>query len=277
MKLNTNKKILFLSFLVLALFSIFVCGQENSKKATQNDDSAKQRAKEIITEAQKAISKKTDVSKLKSVFISFEGTFDGGVEIKEKNDLSIVFPNKVRIDRFFDTGQAKGTTIFKLNENVYAEQTEAVQNGKNVSKFRKAEDPKDEGLRFIKSESSNMLLPIILGFPWYAPLEFSYVGVAEAENVKADVLEAISATGVKYQLLFGRDSHQLLMMIKSRTTTDNKPVAVKYFFSDYKENSGLNIPHKITIQGDKTFEEKNIKNFKINPEFNSDLFVIKDK
>jgi hypothetical protein len=81
--------------------------------------------------------------------------------------------------------------------------------------------------------------------------------------------------------LFDQKSHRLLMMAKI-FIEDGKTYERNFYFSDYKENSGLMIPHKFTVKGvtssgTDVFIESNLKILKINPEFDAKIFEIKDK
>lgn len=278
---------------LLTLFSaIFFClfsvsavlaqgGKDGERKA--DDPQAKLHAKEILAKARNAISSKIDVSKIKTFYLAIDGVFNGGVELIEIYELNIALPDKINFFETIDYGTGKATTSQILNNNKSSVQQDSTSgNGaKSRSSFKKIDSPDDAWLKVIKLETSERLLPIVLDFPFINVSEFRYLGVAVSETGKADVIETVSANNETFRLLFDQKSYRLLMMVKI-FTDEGKSFERNFFFSDYKENSGLMVPHKVTVKGvtsrgTELFIESNLRALKINPEIPAKTFDVKDK
>jgi hypothetical protein len=66
------------------------------------------------------------------------------------------------------------------------------------------------------------------------------------------------------------------MMVETWKNQENKQIEKKFFYSDYKEFSGIKLPTKIKIErSGKLVEERTIKSVKINPQFKANLFEVK--
>ena len=271
-------------YLILMLFiPLVVFGQKDSSdNLSPKDEKNRVRADEILSAARKAISKKTDVTKLKNFFLSVEGTFNGGIEIPQELEYFVEQPDKIRYNQFHRNKIWDSSFIQKLNDGVYGEEEESINKGTKVkSKSRKSLDPEEPNLLSLKVNTEIELLPFTLNVFRLMPLDLKFVGVAESENGKADVLEATDPQNGNFKLLFDRNSHLLLMMIRNYTIED-KQIERKFYYSDYREDSGLFVPHKITVQGNTDigtdlFIESNLKKIDTNPVFKPDVFEIKDK
>jgi hypothetical protein len=63
--------------------------------------------------------------------------------------------------------------------------------------------------------------------------------------------------------------------MKEAAATPPKMVEYRMFFGDYREVSGISLPHRITRgTGDKTTEEWEIKDYKVNPSIKPDRFKV---
>lgn len=283
MKTNIPKPKLYVLFILFGIISVVVFAQEKKPDITkQNDELAKKRAKEVIAEARKAINSKIDASQLKNFYLSFEGTANYYKEMPEKHQFSITMPDKINHTFSTEWEYGKGFRTLKLNRNISSIQEAWISSSGSGSRsdYKKSENPDDKNLKYLKLETSLVLLPIILDFA-FIPVEFRYAGVAESESGKADVLETVLPDNIIYKLLFDQKSRWLVMMVKT-FIDEGKPTDRKFYFSEYREDSGLIIPHKtimtgISSRGTNIFVESNLKVFKINPEFKPDTFEIKDK
>lgn len=271
-----KSRILSLSFFV----TFIICLAVAYTNAQQNNETqSKIRAQEIMKSAREAIRLKTTPSKLLSIYISFEGLRDEGVELPERNELEVTLHDKIRYSSVIETKVAKAILVKKLSDDHYKMEVNNLHSRLGISSSAKtASGKEDVNIKNLRLETSEMLLPFVVDF-LFMPLEFKYIGVAESDIGKAYVLEAKTADKEQYQLLFDQKSHLLVMMVKSFTNDEEKAVEHRFYYTEYKENNGMLIPHKVTIegQGEKYFVERKLTGFKINPEFTPDTFEIKDK
>lgn len=120
-----------------------------------------------------------------------------------------------------------------------------------------------------------------IGFPVFfysgAELDFVYLGVAKAGEQRADVLGTALAGDYKIKLFFEQGTSQLLMMIADFVDAKTEEsIEHKYFFSDYREESGINFAHKIVVhENGEIVEERSIKKIELNPKLEADFFDVK--
>ena len=158
----------------------------------------------------------------------------------------------------------------------------------------------------IRSEFARMSLGLLLTTTANFPVEYAFAGEAEAPEGKADVIDVKGPSGFAARLFIDQTSHRPLMLtykgkqprVMMHTTRSSGPpseadvekrikdseaeaakapdVEYQLRFSDYKEVSGISLPHKISkgIEGD-TSEEIEFKKFKINPTIKPEKFVKK--
>ena len=63
--------------------------------------------------------------------------------------------------------------------------------------------------------------------------------------------------------------------MKEAAATPPKMIEYRMFFADYREVSGISLPHRITRgTGEKTTEEWEIKDYKVNPNIKADRFKV---
>ena len=129
----------------------------------------------------------------------------------------------------------------------------------------------------------------------------TYVGEAEAEDGKADVVEVQPEGLTPMRVFFDERTHLPLMLtyeapemrmmfrqrggpppdpeeIRRRMAEPPKMVTHELRFSDYKEVDGILLPHQMTQSvGGKPFEEWTVSEFKVNPNLKSDAFAKKGK
>lgn len=120
-----------------------------------------------------------------------------------------------------------------------------------------------------------------LGFPVFLfpseKLSFEYLGVAKSGDQNADVLATSIADNYKIKLFFDQKTRRLLLMsarfVEPKT---GEEIEHKYFFSDYKEENGINFAHKVMIhENGEIIEERDIKKVELNPKLESKFFEVK--
>lgn len=157
-------------------------------------------------------------------------------------------------------------------------------------------------LQRLRDEQALYLLQILLTVPASYSVDFTYAGEAEAEDGRADVIDARGAGGFSARLFFDKESHRLLLLsyqepapqqiVMSRDakgTMTARPnmqtpgatpptVEVQWRFSDYRAEEGILVPHLITRgKGGKIDQELELKSFRVNPSFKPDNFTAKQK
>ena len=160
-------------------------------------------------------------------------------------------------------------------------------------------DGEAQALRNQRADMARFTLAFLLTTPPAMPLEFTYGGEAEADDGKADVIDAKGPGSFEARLFFDKKSHRPLMltyrgvaprMIMQTRRGDGPPpgasapdpmpppqiVDIELFFDDYRVVDGVLLPHHLSRSVDgKPAEEMTFKTIKINPVFRPDAFTAK--
>ena len=142
-------------------------------------------------------------------------------------------------------------------------------------------------------------LALLLTPPPAMPLEYAYGGEAEADDGKAEVVDAKGPGAFTARLFFDKSSHRPLMlsyrgaaprMIMQTRRGDGPPPAaghapelpppqivdIQLFLDDYRMVEGVLFPHHLSRSIDgKPSEEMTFKTIKVNPAFKPDAFTAK--
>lgn len=293
-----REKVLIVLFIaVVAVAELFpnVSAQEAADKAQQ-----------ILAAARSAIGGE----KLKSLqSLTLEGEFRrtmGPMEMSGSANIDMLMPDKIlKTETMVMMGSMEITRLEALNGDKAWEDQQTNGGGGMVMIRRggKAGDPKGAE-DMIRGEALKTALGFLLTPPSSLPTTFSYAGEAESPDGKADVLNAKVPVGPALQLYFDQKSHRLLMLTykgkrpRVLTHTGGAPpteeelqkrmkeseeeaakqpdVEYQTRFSNYKEVSGIWLPHTISkgIESE-TNEELTITKVKINPSLKPEKFVKK--
>jgi hypothetical protein len=146
-------------------------------------------------------------------------------------------------------------------------------------------------------DASRLALALLMRADAVNPLELTYAGEAEAEDGKADVLEA-KFQNASFRVFVDKASHLPLMMSwrepaprfqtiqrqpgapppsqEARERAEKAPpklADIELFLSDYKKVDGVMLPHTFRRAMDGTVvEEWTIAKYKVNPAFAADTF-----
>lgn len=272
---------------VVSLLISFFCFSAFAQKS----DFQNPKAQEILKKAKQALSKKIDLSAAKSFTANYESSSrvaynDKILEANGNNELNLSSFDKIRAKKSFQHSAN--------NKPTNTEQQESILNGEkfffntNVFKidgekidFNVKSNVDENQLKKMKeslrAEVFYLFFPITLDASWYFPMNFTYVGIAEAKDGKAEILELVSPNKKNYRLFFDAKTYLLLMMTESWTNKENKSFENRYFFSDYREKDGLLVATKIIVEKNgKVTEEKTIKDLKVNPTFKPNFFDVKE-
>lgn len=269
-------KTILVCLLLIVVIGIAYPQQDQSADISKKTD----KANEILQAARKAFSKKTDISEVKSLTIISTGqsqltTELGSTDGTNKIETNFIFPDKIH--RIFDgihSTNSEITSFIVNGELVSYNSAFYTRNGEKINFDYYASKSQKELRAIVKRDAFFSVFPITLDSSWFTPLEFSYIGIAESKDGKANVLEAVSTAGTKYRLFFDVQTNLLLMMIVSRQDKD-KTIETKYFYSDYKEMDGLLVASKIVIRNNLRTEEILVKTLKVNPKFKDNFYDVK--
>jgi hypothetical protein len=258
--------------------------QDKSPAASNSQKSEPvKKAEQILQQAREAISKKIKIADVKSFTLgskSSELLFVAGKKIEGtvEEEYNFVLPGKIRHNFAGNYSTNQSITTAVLDGEKFSSKIDTFVEGKLVNYNLGASINKKEQISQLKHDAFIAFFPITLDASVYLLTEFNYVGVAEAKDGKAFVIEAVAPSKAKYRLFFDAATHLLLMMTESWTNGENKPSENKYFFSDYRDRDGLLVANKIvTERNGEVVKEKEIKTLKINPDFKADFFEVKEK
>lgn len=264
------------------LILLFIVCFANAQDKTLTVDVKENKAEQVLAKFHKVISKRVNVTDIKGFTIISEKSRELSVGARKisqtsKTETSFALPDKIRQKTLSNQSNTQQEENFTLSGSKFYSKLDVFVNGK-LQDFDISNFDKKSLISNLKSETFLLVFPMTLDASWYIPLEFSYVGIAESKDGKAEVIEAVSPGKVKYRLFFDTETHLLLLMTESWTNKDNKQNENKYYFSNYQEKDGLLVATKIiTERNGEVVEEKEIKDLKINPKFKSDLFEVKEK
>ncbi|MFN0112881.1 MAG: hypothetical protein ACKVZH_28815 [Blastocatellia bacterium] len=289
---------------LIVLFIAMVAVSELFPNVSAQD--AANKAEQILAAARTAIGGE----KLESLqSLSIEGDFRrtmGPMEMSGTAVVDMLMPDKVlRTETMVMMGNMEITRIEALNGDKVWEDQQTGGGGGMVMIRRggKAGDPKGAE-DMIRGEAMKTAFGFVLNTPSSLPMTFTYAGEAESPDGKADVLDAKVPVGPALRFYFDQKSHRLLMLtykgkrprvithqgggppseadlekrIKESEAEAAKQPDVEYQtrFSNYKEVSGIWLPHTISKSMEsETNEEFTVTKVKINPSLKPEKFVKK--
>jgi len=226
--------------------------------------------------------------------------------------LDLQFPDKMlRTDSVSPMGDATIVTETGINGDKLLRNSRTIGGGPNMiirmpGPPPAGSDAEAQAVRNSRAELTRLSLALLLTAPPSTPLEFSYGGEAEADDGKADVLDAKGPNNFVARLFLDKKTHRPLMLVYKgvaqgmvmRTQTSEGPrdpvrmeraaeraahdaaaappppiVDINMFFDDYEQVDGVWLPHHVTRSVDgKPTEEWTFKTIKVNPAFKPDTF-----
>lgn len=279
-----KKNILGLSIALLLTSSIF--GQDLDLK--------KQKARELLSKASEAVHIKKKVGEIKGLLIADAGFVQDDYTVQNrqiksesstKTELSYESPCKIRHQSEYDTknflagkqSDNQSMTEDVLNEGSFYRKMEGYVDGKKIDLPLKY-PTKEEGIANLKQSVFSKLFPILFDTSNCFPYDFSYIGIAESKDGRANVIEAISPYNITYRLFFDEKTNLLLMIIETSFNKENQKRERKYFYSNYKELDGFKVATVVKIEAEgKFFESREIKSLKVNLVFKPNTFQVREK
>ncbi len=265
------------------------------------------KAQQLIAQARAALGG----DKLKSVTsLSANGTYRrlmGGREMAGEVQFDLLLPDKmIRIETLNPIGNMEITRMEAINgDNVWMDQQTSGGGGAMVM-IRRPGGDSPQGLEMqknsIRSDFARTTLGLLLTTLSTFPVEYSYAGLADSPDGKADVLEVKGPNNFAARLFLDQKSHKPLLISyqsrKPRMITQTvqgqhrseeeikkqieeaearaaaEPmVEFQIYFNDYREVSGVSLPHRLTRSiENEVSEETEITKYKINPSIKTDRF-----
>lgn len=277
-----------------------------------NAQDAAGKAQELIALARKSLGGE----KLTSLqTLTAEGAYRrtmGEMEMTGDLVFEMALPDKMlKIETMRPFGDVEINRLEALNgDNVWEDQQQSGGGGNMVMIRRggRGGDPQQEKellRRMIRAEFARLSLGLTLAAPAGFPVEFNYVGEAEAPEGKADVLDLNGENNFKAKLFLDQKTHRPLMIsylgrkpvvmtrramggppseeeIKKNVKEDEEKavqapeVEFQIRFSEYKSVSGVMLPHKISKGIDnQTNEEIEFSKYKLNAPIKPEKFIKK--
>lgn len=286
------------SVLLLLVFTVATPAQGKlvSIAGQQNDEAARAVAERVLKQAREATRKDLKSAEIKGLIVNSrtevsepypEAILKARPQYRNQRtqgtvdeELGVSLPDKIRGKMEASYPSNQEILDRTLNGGRFARKSEVLVDGKPIN-FASNLGPKSEQEQIAEFKNSVFLtvFPIILDYSWYSPIGFRYIGVGEAKDTKADVIETMLSDGAKYRFFFDQQTHLLLLLIETWTSkSTNKEIERKYFFSDYRTEDGMLVAHKIVTETNKEVtEERELNRLQINPTFKPDYFAVKGK
>jgi hypothetical protein len=291
------------TFLILLLF-LTVVSSETLLNVEAQDASGK--VQQLLAQARAAIGGKKLASLGSLTATASYRRLLGDREMSGEIQFDLILPDKMmRTETMSPMPGAEITRIEAANgESAWSDQrSSGMGGGMIVFKRAGGDSPQDREMQAnaIRTELTRITLGWLLSSPSSVPLEFSYAGVAEAPDGKADVLEVKGPNGFSARLFLDQVSHKPLLLtytgkkprVITRTTAGphgkeemekaikadeaeigrQPDVEFQIRFSDHREVDGISLPHHLTRAVDgEVNEEWEISKFKVNPPLKPEKF-----
>ena len=271
------------------------------------------KAAELLAQARAALGGDAKLAKVKG--LSAAGTYQrevGDRQLSGELTIDLELPDKmVRTDSMNPMGDATIVMLQGINGDQLLRNSRTIGGGPGMV-FRVAPPPSGgdaeaQAVRNARADLARFALAFLLTAPSSTPVEFTYGGEAEADNEKADIVEAKGQGSFAAQIFLDKKSHRPLMMqyrgaapriVMQTQRADGPPdpnrpqhaadeaaaraagqqpppqiVDIQVFLDDYKQVDGILLPHHVSrsIAG-KPNEEWTFKTIKLNSTFNADTF-----
>lgn len=268
------------------------------------------RAEETLKQARAALGGEEKVRSVQSLTAlgKFRRTF-GERETSGEREVSFQLPDKyISTDTFAVGGLNTAVTSSKVLDGERASMAGRgqmiVMGGPSVSEEQKQAMYR----RTFRTEWARLLVGLLLTSPQSFPVEFKYAGEAEAEDGRADVLDATGPDNFAARLFLDKQTHLPLMLTyktqmrrvvggpggggtvqmrhgMSQAETDKmvkemadkagpaQEVEQQIRFSEYRRVGGLMLPHRISQGEDgQVREEWEVTKYEVNPRLKADTF-----
>jgi hypothetical protein len=285
-----------------------------TSQAVLADDS---RAEEVLKQARAALGGDERLQKIEGLNISgqYRRMF-GDRQMGGDREMSILLPNKYLVEDAMNPG---GLSTALINTRVLnGDRAWSSSSGGGGGMVFRIGGPGGQQLppeqmeaafrRSYQAEFTRYLLALILTAPASVPVEYTYVGESDVENIPAEVVDVIGPDKLAVRLFFEKNTHMPLLLsyrgpkprivtmtrtadkgakpedvkklrddAEKKMTADStaKPEEVDFYIqlSDYKKVDGVLFPYKFTfLTENEVSEEFEISKYQVNPKFKADKF-----
>lgn len=275
------------TLLCVAAAAFSLRGQTPSSAPRQDEDAALARAEQVLKQAREAARAGLKGAEINSLLV--KSVIETSLSVPQMpnkkirgttdEELSVSLPDKLRkkSDANYTTNQEVSDWV--INGDRMSDRSDVLVDGKPVNFVVPKRESAQKKIALHKDYAFTILFPAILDSSWYPVSGFRYVGSAESNGTKADVLETTSPTATVFRLFFDQQTHLLLLMSEKWVGgASKKEHERKYFFSDYRKEDGLLAAHKIVVEENgEVVEERVVKRLQVNPPFGADFFAVKGK
>jgi hypothetical protein len=274
--------------------------------------SAQDRAQEVLGQARSALGNPATLTGVTSLSVGAtvrRVVQTVGMELSSDVQLEFLFPDKYRRTESMSVGPVSRTIIMAVNGDqlMYDDGGMAAMVGMDPS----APGPqREQMIKNLKQDAFRLLTIWLITPPATASCTFTYAGIAEAPDGKADIVDVKGANGLNLRLFLDTGTHRLLMATFQSESVDpeamkaltqklmeqakadpqnaqklvqgmreefdklpKKTITSEMHFSDYRAMGGVMLPSKMTVDvAGQGHEEWAISSFKLNPTLKPDRF-----
>jgi len=263
------------------------------------------KAEQLLAQARAALGGDGNLAKVQG--LTAAGTYQREVGDRQLNGevtIDLQLPDKMlRTESMRPMGDATIETLQGINGDQILRNSRTIGGGPNMM-VRIAPpsgaDGEAQALRNQRADMARFALAMLLTAPAAMPLEYAYGGEAEADDGKADVVDAKGPGSFAARLFLDQKTHRPLMLayrgaaprMMMRTQRGDGPppgarvpphelpppriVDIQLFLDDYRSVDGVLLPHHLSRSVDgKPNEEMTFKTIRINPPFKPDAFTAK--
>ena len=263
------------------------------------------KAEQLLAQARAALGGDGNLAKVQG--LTATGTYQREVGDRQLNGevtIDLQLPDKMlRTESMRPMGDATIETLQGINGDQILRNSRTIGGGPNMM-VRIAPpggaDGEAQALRNQRADMTRFALALLLTSPLSMPLEYAYGGEAEADDGKADVVDAKGPGSFAARLFLDQKTHRPLMLayrgaaprMMMRTQRGDGPppgagvpphelpppqiVDIQLFLDDYRSVDGVLLPHHLSRSVDgKPNEEMTFKTIRINPTFKPDAFSVR--
>ena len=263
------------------------------------------KAEQLLAQARAALGGDSNLARVQG--LSAAGTYQrdlGDRQLNGEVTIDLQLPDKMlRTESMRPMGDATIEMMQGINGEQVLRNSRTIGGGPGMV-FRVATpggaDGEAQALRNQRADMARFTLALLLTAPPSMPLEYAYGGEAEADDGKADVVDAKGPGSFAARLFFDQKTHRPLMLayrgaaprMMMRTLRGDGPppaggippgelpppqiVDIQLFLDDYKSVDGVLLPHHFSRSVDgQPNEEIAFKTIRINPAFKADAFNVK--
>ena len=267
------------------------------------------KAEQLLAQARAALGGDSNLARVQG--LTATGTYQrdaGDRQLNGEVTIDLQLPDKMlRTESMRPMGDATIEMLQGVNGDQVLRHSRTIGGGPNMM-VRIAPpggaDGEAQALRNQRADMARFALALLLTSPSSMPLEYAYGGEAEADDGKADVVDAKGPGSFAVRLFLDQKTHRPLMlayrgaaprMVMRTQRGDGPPpgagvppgipagelpppqiVDLQLFLDDYRSVDGVLLPHRLSRSIDgKPNEEITFKAIRINPAFKADAFTAK--